>query len=65
MNKKIDNSALNSLYIQLQKDLRTKKNIDRVYVPVALFKNPEDIQLRKYRPSIKRGIISALGAIIK
>lgn len=53
----------NSLYNQLKKDLR--KAGKRDYVPVALFKNPEDIHISRTHLSIKSRLVSIVSSIVK
>ncbi len=55
----------NSLYIQLQKDLKKKKNKNRKYVPVELFSNVENINVPKFNIKPKQKFLSMVGAIIK
>lgn len=58
------NVSQNSLYDQLKKDLKNQKNAERIYIPVALFKRPEEIVVNK-SSSVRRKLLSALGTIVK
>lgn len=60
MNKNI---SQNALYDQLKRDLENQKNIEKIYIPVALFKSPEEIATSSL--SVKNKHFSILGAIIK
>ena len=55
----------NSLYKQLQKDLKKKKNKNRLYVPVELFSNIESINISKDNTKAKRKFLSFVELVIK
>lgn len=55
----------NSLYRQLQKDLKKKKNRNRVYVPIAVFcEIPMEKSFRGQR-SLKDKVVLFLNTILK
>ena len=54
----------NSLYIQLQKDLKKKKNKNRIYIPVVVLQEDRD-NTHKPTPSIGKKISFLINTIIK
>lgn len=61
MAKKADNS----LYEQLKKDIEKEKKLRRMYVPVAVFKNPEKMKVDVQTPVKKRPLVAMLSTLIK
>lgn len=61
MAKKADNS----LYEQLKIDIEKERKMRRLYVPVAVFKNPEKMNVDLQLPIKKRPFIAILSSLIK
>ena len=61
MAKKTDNS----LYEQLKVDIEKEKKLRRLYVPVAVFKNPEKMKVDVKVPVKKRPFVALLSTLIK
>ena len=54
----------NSLYIQLQKDLKKKKNKNRIYIPVVVLQECKEIT-HKPNSGIRKKISFLINTIIK
>ena len=55
----------NSLYEQLKIDIEKEKKLRRMYVPVAVFKNPENMKVDIPTPVKKRPFVALFSTLIK
>ena len=66
MNNTAKKAQENTLYLKLQKEIKKKKHNKREYIPVAVFHNPENINLEQEIHRVgKHRLISIFSSIIK